>query len=144
MLILMITNVKNVIQLVSIVKVQDLKIVILVLMVTISISDSVLKLVHMDSGLPPIPCHVMKVSIHVLIVMALLGCVVNVKSVLSYMLLMNLLSVLLNVQMVSMNLILLPDNVYHVTNLVELVMEKEILILMNVLFVLLVMIVIPV
>jgi hypothetical protein len=86
----------------------------------------------------------MNVSIHVLIVMALLGCVVNVKSVLSYMLLMNLLSVLLNVQMVSMNLILLPDNVYHVTNLVELVMEKEILILMNVLFVLLVMIVIPV
>jgi hypothetical protein len=86
----------------------------------------------------------MNVSIHVLIVMALLGCVVNVKWVLSYMLLMNLLSVLLNVQMVSMNLILLPDNVYHVTNLVELVMEKEILILMNVLFVLLVMIVIPV
>jgi len=87
---------------------------------------------------------VKNVPIHVLIVMVLLGCVVNVKLVLSYMLLMNLLSVLLIVQMVSMKLILLPDNVYHVTNLVKLVMEKEILILMNVLFVLLVMIVIPV
>lgn len=137
----MISNVKNVTQLVSIVKVQELMIVLIpVLMVTISITDIVLKLVHTDIGLTPIPGLVMNVLIHVLIVMLPLGGVLNVKKVLGYMLLLNLLSVLVNVQPDITNL-MLQESVYLVTNLVLLVMVKVLPIPTNVLLVLLTLIV---
>jgi hypothetical protein len=77
---------------------------------------------------------VTNVTTHVNGVLVLLGIVSTVLKVLTYMLPLMLLSVSLNVQMDIMKILNL-DTVYLVTNLVELVTEKDLLVLTNVLLV---------